>query len=53
MKPNVVSVDLVECGVIVNFGDGLAAFFPTEFLYDHRVDNVIRLLPDEEVEENE
>lgn len=47
MKPNVVSVDLLECGVIVNFSDGLAAFFPAEFLYDHRVDNGIRLLPNE------
>lgn len=51
MKPDVVSVDLVECGVIVTFGDGLAAFFPTEYLYDHRVDSGIRLLPNDEVDE--
>lgn len=51
MKPSVVSVDLVESGVIVNFGDGLGAFFPTEFFYDHRFDKGIRLLPNDEVGE--
>jgi hypothetical protein len=35
MKPSIESVDLVEDGVIVNFGDGIAAIFATEFLYDH------------------
>ena len=51
MKPNIESVDLVECGIIVNFGDGIAAFFPAAFLYDHRMDKVNKLLLDEEVDE--
>jgi hypothetical protein len=51
MKPSIESVDLVEAGVIVNFGDGVAALFSTEFLYKHRAHIGNALLSEEEVEE--
>ena len=51
MMPSIESVDLVDCGVIVNFDDGIAAFFAAAFLHDHGIDKGNKLLPDEEVEE--
>jgi hypothetical protein len=48
VKANVISVDLVRGGMIVNFGDGTAALFGAQFLYDHRSEGNNTLLPDSE-----
>jgi hypothetical protein len=48
MNPNVVSADIVRGGMIVNFGDGTAAFFEAKFLYAHRSEGNNTLLPDDE-----
>jgi hypothetical protein len=48
MNANVVSVDIVRGGMIVNFGNGTAAFFEAEFLYAHRSEGNNILLPDNE-----
>jgi len=48
MHANVVSVDIVRGGMIVNFGDGSAAFFEARFLYAHRSEGNNTLLPDSE-----
>jgi len=50
MNANVIQVDLVRGGVVINFGDGIAAFFEAEFLYAHGSDGGNGLLPNEKFE---
>ena len=40
MNAKIVSVDLAEAHVLVNYSDGSAALFDGDFLYAHRNDKV-------------
>ncbi len=50
MRAEVIAVDRVSGGVIVDFSDGTSAFYDVEFLHEHRTSKGNNLLPSENVQ---
>ena len=51
MNAKIVSVDLAEAHLLVNYSDGSAALFDGEFLYAHRNDSGNQQMPAEYVDD--